>query len=349
MAEPDAQPLARTEAYVTAAAFAARGGGMAAALGDGRVLIAPAEAGAGAHPVAAHDGAVLDLIPAPDGSGWLAGGDDSRLSHIGPDGTVTPLADFGRAWVEAVAASAASGAVAVAAGKRLHVFDRPRPAQAPVAPGVTRATPTTATDIAFDPKGRRVAASHYGGVTLHWARAVDAEPRKLARSGPNLRVTWSPGGDYVVAALQENALHGWRLSDGANMAMRGYDAKVKSLAWIAGGRYLATGGLDRVICWPFTGRGGPMEQQPVEIGGGLGARVTTVAARPRSQAVIAGFGDGAVLVADPRRDSAGSLVRTPGGGPISALAASPDGRHAVAGTETGELDLLSLPGGGGRR
>jgi hypothetical protein len=40
------------------------------------------------------------------------------------------------------------------------------------------------------------------------------------------------------------------------MQMSGYATKVRSMAWTNRSRYLATGGAESVVCWPFFG-GGP--------------------------------------------------------------------------------------------
>ena len=45
-------------------------------------------------------------------------------------------------------------------------------------------------------------------------------------------VTFSPDEKYLVTAMQENALHGWRLRDKGNLAMAGYPAKIKSFTWV---------------------------------------------------------------------------------------------------------------------
>ena len=57
-------------------------------------------------------------------------------------------------------------------------------------------------------------------------RAIEMEIQKLIwKHGA---VTFSPDGKYVVTAMQENALHGWRIRDKADLAMTGYPAKVTS-------------------------------------------------------------------------------------------------------------------------
>ena len=71
------------------------------------------------------------------------------------------------------------------------------------------------------PKGRRLAAAHYGGASLWSAKAGSQKPKSLAWAGSHLSLTWSPDGKYIVTATQENDLHGWRVSDGADMRMSG--------------------------------------------------------------------------------------------------------------------------------
>ena len=39
-------------------------------------------------------------------------------------------------------------------------------------------------------------------------------------------------------------LHGWRLPEGNHMRMSGYSAKVRSMGWVAGARWLATSGSE---------------------------------------------------------------------------------------------------------
>ena len=110
--------------------------------------------------------------------------------------------------------------------------------------------------LAFDPKGRRIAAAHYGGISLWWAKLSTQEPKRLSWSGSHLNLTWSPDGKYIVTAMQENELHGWRVSDSADMRMSGYPTKVKSMSWLPKGRYLGDRwrGVRRLLVIPRQGR-----------------------------------------------------------------------------------------------
>ncbi len=179
-----------------------------------------------------------------DGKSIVTGGDDGRLVRIGADGAMEEIFRTGGKWIEQVAASPASGALACAAGKEAIVFATPRAAS-------RRFThPATVMGLAFDPKGKRIAAAHYNGVTLWWIGAENASGAFLEWKGSHTAVLWHPGGEFIVTAMQENMLHGWRLADGKHMRMSGYPAKVtRSFSWSPDGDWLATSGADAcVIC-----------------------------------------------------------------------------------------------------
>ncbi|HYZ31546.1 MAG TPA: WD40 repeat domain-containing protein [Crenalkalicoccus sp.] len=327
-------------AWVIGAAFAPDGAACAFALSDGTVrLAAPAAPQEEWHSAAAHDGACLSLA-ADVGGGFLSGGDDGRLVRVAADGAVAEVARLGAMkWVEHVAAHEA-GLRAAAVGKALHLFDGAG-RQLKV---LTHAS--TVGGIAFDAKGKRVAASHYNGVSLWFIAAKEDKPRVLEWKGSHGAVVLSPDATHVVTAMQENALHGWRLADGQHMRMSGYPSKTRSLSFTAKGRWLASSGADSVVLWPFFG-GGPMGKAPTELAGGDGVLCTAVACHPQHEMVAAGFADGLVVIA---QIATGQVVPVagPGRGGVSALAWNGRGTHLAFGTETGFaalVDLSARPGG----
>ena len=103
--------------------------------------------------------------------------------------------------------------------------------------------PSTVTGLAFDAKGKRIAASHYNGC-LALVRGRQGGHARACSSGraaiPASRM--HPGGEAVVTAMQENALHGWRLADGQHMRMSGYPSKTESLSFSRNGKWLASVG-----------------------------------------------------------------------------------------------------------
>jgi WD40 repeat protein len=314
-------------AFVVEAAFL--GETAAFALGDGTVRLA---AGDDTRAVGVHTGAILSAAMAGNGR-LVTGGDDGKVALTDAGGAVETIAERPRKWIDHVAVGPA-GAIGFAAGRQAFVkfadgrersFDHAR----------------AVGGIAFAPKGLRLAVARYDGVTLWWA-GTGAEPVTLDWKGAHIGVTFSPDGKTLVTAMQENALHGWRLDDGRDMRMSGYAAKPRSLSWSAKGRYLASSGANAAILWPFHHRDGPMGRQPLQ----LGAReepVTRVACHPREELVAVGYRDGMVL-AVRFADAEEALLRRPGDGPVSALAWDAAGRRLAFGTEGGAAGVVEVAG-----
>ncbi len=324
----------KLDAYVVGAVFL-KEGLLAAALGDGQVAFINSENTSPPSFVSVHDGTCLSLAVDLEEQCVLTGGDDGRLVSTDTEGKTAEIATIAGRWVEPIVVSRASGLRAAAFGKTVCLF-----AQDGKAVGQFDHANTVG-GLGFDPKGRRVAAAHYGGISLWWAKARTQEPKRLNWSGSHLDLTWSPDGKYIVTAMQENTLHGWRVSDAVDMQMPGYPTKVKSMSWLPKGRYLATGGADSVICWPFHGKSGPMGKAPVDIGWGFESVVTVVAAHPRHDVVAAGYKDGAAILVQIDHPHP-VLVKQPGQGAVTALAWSADGQHLALGTESGFVCRISL-------
>ena len=195
--------------------------------------------------------------------------------------------------------------------------------------------------LAFDPKGRRLAAASYGGVLLWYARIAEQKPQTLKWAGSHIGVVWSPDGRFVVSSMQENALHGWRLSDSKDMRMGGYPAKVRSLAFLSRGRLMASSGAPAAVVWPFAGSDGPMGKEAAEVGFQEGSEVCRVAAAPSGSRLAGGRTDGSIWLADLAGQGVRELVE-PGGAAVSALALSPDGTRIAFGDEAGGAGLLEL-------
>ncbi len=309
------------DAYVTDALFD-RSGAAAFALGDGTVRW---EDG---RQVAAHEGAVLAAAAHPSGEGVVTGGDDGRLVWSRPSGAET-LAEAKGRWIDVVASSAASGLIAFAAGREARLVDVKDETFSNAF-----AHERTVAGLAFDPKGRRLAAATYGGAALWYARIAEQKPQMLKWAGSHVLVAFSPDGRFLISAMQENELHGWKLADGANMRMGGYPSKVKSLAFLDNGRLMATAGSSGAVIWPFGGSSGPMGKQAAEVGYQEGATVTRVAASPTSPRLVAGFSDGRIWTADLGSGGV-TMLKAEKAQPITALALSPDAARVAWGDEAG--------------
>jgi hypothetical protein len=281
--------------------------------------------------VAVHGGAILSA--AADGTRIVTGGDDGKIMAVAANGESAVIAaDARHRWIDHVALGP-DGAVAWSAAKTVSV-------RAKKGEDRTLDMASTPGGLIFLPKGFRLAIAHYNGATLWFPNAPDARPESLEWKGSHLGVTVSPDGRFVVTAMQEPTLHGWRLADRQHMRMSGYSARVRSLAWTADGDWLVSGGSAQIILWPFQGKDGPMGKQPKMLAPAE-ARVEVVACHPKQAAVAAGYADGMVLIVRAV-DGAEILAKRPGDAPVTALAWSGDGKMLAWGTEDGEAGVIGL-------
>jgi WD40 repeat protein len=316
------------DAFVTAALFDRAGA--AFALGDGTVRFESGES------VAAHKGAILCAVVHPSGEGLLTGGDDGRVMWVRRGGADEVAQVKGR-WIDCIAASKESGLIAFAAGRELHVRD-----VADAAFSRVFSHDKSVADVAFDPKGRRLAAATYGGAALWYARIAEQKPLFLKWAGSHVGLAFSPDNRFLMSAMQENQLHGWRLQDGKDLRMGGYPAKVKAMAFLAKGQLMATSGAQGAVVWSFAGAGGPMGKEAAEIGYEAKGMVARVAAAPELTLLAAGLEDGRVWATDLKGAKIETL-RAQRGAAISALAMSADGKRVAWGDEDGAAGVADFP------
>lgn len=316
------------DAQVTAVIF--DGLGAAFALGDGSVRFESGER------VEAHDGAVLCAAPHPSGDGVVTGGDDGKLVWSRRSEAAVLATDPRGQWIDAVDAASDTGLIAFSAGRTLSVLDVKDP--------VFRRDhlhERTVSGVAFDPRGRRIATSTYGGAALWYARIDRQQPTRLSWAGSHTAVAWSPDGAFVITAMQDNQLHGWRVKDGKNLRMGGYPTKTRSIAFLSNGQLMATSGAQGVVLWPFVGVNGPMGREAVEIGHDAGGLVQWVAARPEHGLLAAALDDGRLWVAEPAGRGL-NWIKAERGAPVTALALSPDGRRLAWANEDGAAAVAVL-------
>jgi WD40 repeat protein len=277
-----------------------------------------------------HGGGILSA--ASDGASVITGGDDGKVFAIDAKGESRAIAtDAKRRWIDQVAAGP-DGALAWSAGKQAFVLagsGEPHSIE----------VQSTVGGLAFAPKGLRLAVAHYNGVSL-WFPNAQAAPEELQWKGSHHHVAFSPNGQFMVTAMQEPALHGWRVVDAKHMRMSGYSARVRSFAWTTGGKWLATSGSEQLVLWPFQGKDGPMGKQP-KMFAAFAVRVTAVACHPKQEVVAAGYADGTVLLVRID-DGAEVLGKEPGDGAVTALGWDSAGTQLAWGTEAGEAGVVDL-------
>ena len=164
-------------AHVLTAAFV--DGVPALVLSDGALLIGEPDE---QKRVMAHPDASI-LTATSDGKTLLTGGDDGRVVAVRADGSFEEIADEKGRWIDALALR--GEAYAWSAGKQVRARDESGAVK-------TWSSPTTARGLAFQPKGFRLAATHYNGVTL-WFPKVEGTPQTLEWKGAHLDVAFSAG------------------------------------------------------------------------------------------------------------------------------------------------------------
>ena len=313
------------DAQVTAALFDKSGAIFT--LGDGSVRFEDGSYNA------VHDGAILCAAVHPSGDGVITGGDDGNVIWSRKDEAGILATSAKSQWVDSIDASAETKLIAFSSGKTLSVIDA-------TDAGFRRdfQHERTVSGVAFDPKGRRIAASTYGGCALWYARIAQQKPTMLKWAGSHIGVSFSPDGNFVVTTMQDAQLHGWRLKDSKDMRMGGYPSKVRALAFLSEGRLMATSGAQGAVLWPFIGANGPMGRDATEIGYDEGSLVTLVAARPEHGVMAAGLSDGRVWWADPAGQGL-NFLKAERGPAIAALALSPDGHRVAWADEDGNAGV----------
>jgi WD40 repeat protein len=158
--------------------------------------------------------------------------------------------------------------------------------------------------------------------------------------------TFSPDGRFLVTAMQENALHGWKLDskpgeETRHMRMSGYPAKIKSLSWSPKGKWLASSGAPAAIVWPFSSKDGPMGKAPLELGTRANILATAVQFHATDEVLAIGFIDGMILgvrLADQKE----ALLRRPGKGAITSMAWSKSGKLLAFASEAGDCGVIDI-------
>ena len=263
------------------------------------------------HPLAfkIHDGVILSI--ARESECLLTGGEDGRFLRVSLTGEVQEIASFGSKWVDCVASDGAH--FACSSGRVAYVWSPDRSQPVPLE------HQSTVGGLAFNPGRNQLAVAHYGGVTIWTRRQTQWIKLVLPWKGYHASVMFSPDGKFVVSTMQENAAHGWRLSDKADFSMSPYPAKIKSTAWAGNTPYLVTAGASEAVCWPFKGKDGPMGKGPICVAGRKQI-VSCVQGFPHENALLAGFHDGTVVLSQIKFDSDAVVLRNATDVEVTAIA-----------------------------
>ena len=298
---------------------------IAVGLGDGKVRFF--FEGEKPRIIDAHNGVVLSI--ATNGEYIFTGGDDGRFLKLSQNGDIVEIANFNSRWVDSVAAY--KDIMVCSSGRNVYIWSGDQKKAKSLEHS------STVGGLAFDHTGKRLAVSSYGGVTL-WERGERRwTSKRLVWKGSHSKVGFSPDGKYIVTSMQESELHGWRLRDKVDLAMRGYPAKIKSFAWVGDTPHLATSGDHQAICWPFDGKDGPLGREPVCVAD-CGKQISTfIEPLTGEKAIFVGFNDGSVLLSELDENKNPFVIRNPKGSEISAIAISPNRSHILIGDSDGNI------------
>ena len=275
-------------------------------------------------------GAVLALVADGREPAFICGADNGAVYRVHAVEGSRELARFTRPWPDQLATHPC-GLRAVSEGLQVRVLD---------AGGQTVAElgdhPSTVAGLAFDSSGRRLAVSHYNGVSLWTLDGRSGEPHHLYHRGSHLDLSWRSDERFAVTATQEKTIHAWDLVSGQDTSLGPCMSKVKSISWSADGSWLLASGTDTVSCWLFS-TGGLPPAAPRMLGRYSEHLVARVSANPCHALIAAGYNDGGLdLVSLAPRPQRRALTSAPGS-PIAGLAWSPDGNCLLGGDSDGRV------------
>ena len=233
-----------------------------------------------------HGGGIL--ASAADGKRIVTGGDDGKVVATDATGESRAVAtDAKQRWIDQVALG--PGRRGRVVGRQAGVSCTPAKASDAHSKCRRRSAGSPSRRKAFGSPSRTTTACRFG------FRTPQAAPEFFEWKGSHLASTFSPDGRFLVTAMQEPTLHGWRVADAKHMRMSGYSARVRSFGWTADGEWLATSGSEQLMLWPFQGKDGPMGKQPKMLAHSQCA-LRAVACHPKQAVVAAGYADGTVLL-----------------------------------------------------
>ena len=306
------------------------GNSIAVGFGDGTVRIF--RSGQISEPIKAHSGVVLSI--SKDGEDILTGGDDGRFLKISLDGEIKEIANFGSRWVDHV--TAYNGSLVCTSGNIVYLW-MPNKKE----PKLLEHESTIG-GVAFDSKGRRLAVSRYGGVTL-WKKDYSNKwsSSNLIWKGSHNKVIFSTDDRFLVTSMQENQLHFWRLKDKTDSFMSGYGAKVKSFAFVYDSKFLVTSGSNEAICWPFDGNG-PEGRKPICLPYVGNKLVTFVEPFPNENAIFTGLSDGSVFLSEIEKSTNTIIIRSFTESEVTTIAVTEDCSSILIGDNGGNILWTSI-------
>jgi WD40 repeat protein len=274
--------------YPLDAAWAADGGSLAIAGGEGAVLLADAGPALAARQIGLHRGGALALAWQRAGRLFASSGQDGRVLLWDAHTLKPQPIHQGATWCDRLAFADHGRLLAVAGGRVLQVFDAAGTLLHSLAghAGVIAA-------LAWRPKSSEIAAVGNGGARIH-----RLEPGLSSRDYPSAGACrtagWNADGRLLAAGMQDGSVQLWNVATGRHSQLTGHGSRIIAAEWSANGRYLATAAGEELIAWDFNARG-PEPAQPVPLRA-HSERLSALAFRPGGSALATAAGDRRLLL-----------------------------------------------------
>ncbi len=285
------------------------------------------------------------VLAHPKGAGSLAWIGRNRLATAGHDGLVKvwnvenapieeSVTDCGRGnWVSCLQRSPCGNYLAACFAKTTRIISLTGSPPLDLPP-----SPSTVTDLAWEPKNSRLAVAAYGGIHI-FSPFDGVGPKLFEWKGSALALEWSPNGRFIASGYQDSAVHIWLTATGKDLQMSGYPTKIRELSWDSRSRWLATGGGNMPILWDFSGSG-PENSKPLMLGfPETCEKVTQLCFQGKRPILASGDSEGKVCLYDPSKEKY-PFANADFGSEISSLRWSPDDSMAAIGTATGSVFLI---------
>lgn len=324
------------EDFVNSVSWSPDGKHVAAAGSGGPIVLLDGSTGTKQETWAGHDGGTFRAVFSPV---------ENRVASVGQDGHVriwmplskgTPVGiPVAKSWVEQLAWAPDGSALAVAAGRDVRILRPDGSIAHSPAP-----LPSTISSLAWRADARELAAAAYGRIQI-WDAGSGVAQAPILWNTSLISLSWSPDRRWIAAGTQEQSIQIWEMParPGEELAMSGYAAKVRNLAWHRSGRYLATDGGHEIMVWDCIGRG-PAGTHP-RILTGHDQRVTALAYQRDGHLLASGSEDGRVLLWNVGKSTSPlRQFRLPGG--VSCLDWSRDDAILAIGCQNGTVAAVRI-------
>jgi WD40 repeat protein len=198
---------------------------------------------------------------------------------------------------------------------------------------------TVAECVSWSSCGRKLFVGAYGGVWMFQGapNAIKTFPWK----GAPLTLRISPDDKWIATGNQDSSLHCWKISNGSDLQMTGFETKVQHIAWDESSTHLANASFSTISIWDFSGRG-PKGTTPTELNGHSG-RIIGLGYLPSfPKVLVSAATDGGVCIWSPRKSGQSLVSRFDTGLSLSAMAISPRDAVVAVGSEDGEVLVLDV-------